>query len=1054
MGRELKCPICLSLLNSAVSLTCNHVFCNSCILKSMKSGSNCPVCKVPYRRREIRASPHMDSLVSIYKNMEAASGFQIFVTQNPSSTKLSDENKRAEDGTNSNRENVHRLYQDRLENQKTSKRKGSRKTIKSNLDVSDSIAAKPAFPTKKRVQVPQHLPSETPTRPDKLEMGTGENIGHGFKNISSITGENPVTKENGEPVLAPFFWLRDEEDIEKLSQHTIGSQLLDITPPNIPTFSDIKDSDNDNPSQLSPTEEVCGKSNDADLFDSEMFEWTQRACSPELFSSPSMIQDENAGDIDGIQENKQEALLLSSNTNEHRIENEKCFDTEHVTAIAGDELPNPSPLRPKSSGIQIAYNRSKKRGRTAGEATLRKCAKKYAEKDFKVPSDAKTKSRKIMQKEAPDNMGNSSNITKTKSKAVFSTAATETKTKNVPLISLRAETLNLGDRKMAAELRISQGKNQIDNGNLGKRKICGKVSTKDKTDCALRSKKRKPNSSDIDMVKEICTVQNPVEEDTRPSDIGDRSISGTKPKCQKHGKEVNSELSSESNQKLRRPKTMKVSLYGISEDGLANDHQERCNGISAKETEHTEKATDVPLKQTQISEKVTNVSGKETQSTEKVQGSLSRILDNSVTLGKLRRANGVALRACQTLAQKIQCAFCLSSEDTEASGEMVHYYNGRPVVANYNAGSKVIHSHRNCAEWAPNVYFEDDTAINLEAELTRSRRMKCCCCGLKGAALGCYEKSCRKSFHVPCAKMMPQCRWDTDNFVMLCPLHTFSKLPTEESESQERIRKKCIPKRQNPNKCNQVVFKHDASTHPSWNWSATPKKLILCCSALTVEERELVSEFQRLSGATVLKNWNLSVTHVIVSTDENGAFRRTLKILMGILEGKWILNIQWIKACMKAMKPVQEDQYEVMVDTHGIRDGPQLGRLRILNKRPKLFEGFKFYLMGDFVASYKGYIQDLLVAGGGSILHRKPISGGDSISSLGSPSPSTFVIYSLELPGKCDLSRKDMILNRRRSDAEALASATGAKAVSNSWILNSIAACKLQVLLNNGDTFN
>ena len=39
---------------------------------------------------EIRAAPHMDNLVSIYKSMEIASGFNIFVTQNPPpSTKLS-----------------------------------------------------------------------------------------------------------------------------------------------------------------------------------------------------------------------------------------------------------------------------------------------------------------------------------------------------------------------------------------------------------------------------------------------------------------------------------------------------------------------------------------------------------------------------------------------------------------------------------------------------------------------------------------------------------------------------------------------------------------------------------------------------------------------------------------------------------------------------------------------------------------------------------------------------------------------------------------------------
>ncbi|KAE8669308.1 hypothetical protein F3Y22_tig00112249pilonHSYRG00229 [Hibiscus syriacus] len=54
---------------------------------------------------------------------------------------------------------------------------------------------------------------------------------------------------------------------------------------------------------------------------------------------------------------------------------------------------------------------------------------------------------------------------------------------------------------------------------------------------------------------------------------------------------------------------------------------------------------------------------------------------------------------------------------------------------------------------APNVYFENDKAINLDAELSRSRKIKCSCCGLKGAALGCFEKSC-KSFHVPCAKLL------------------------------------------------------------------------------------------------------------------------------------------------------------------------------------------------------------------------------------------------------------------------------------------------------------
>jgi BRCA1-associated RING domain protein 1 len=114
-------------------------------------------------------------------------------------------------------------------------------------------------------------------------------------------------------------------------------------------------------------------------------------------------------------------------------------------------------------------------------------------------------------------------------------------------------------------------------------------------------------------------------------------------------------------------------------------------------------------------------------------------------------------------------------------------------------------------------------------------------------------------------------------------------------------------------------------------------------------------------------------------------------------------------------------------------------------QQPNIFEGFKFYFMGDFIPSYKGYIQDLLVAGGGTILHRKPISGAQGTLLLDSK-PPTFIMYSLEMPDKCDPSKKNMILNRRQSDAEALASSTGAKAVSNKWVLNSIAACKLQSL--------
>lgn len=53
----------------------------------------------------------------------------------------------------------------------------------------------------------------------------------------------------------------------------------------------------------------------------------------------------------------------------------------------------------------------------------------------------------------------------------------------------------------------------------------------------------------------------------------------------------------------------------------------------------------------------------------------------------------------------------------------------------------------------------------------------------------------------------------------------------------------------------------------------------------------LVVKFASMFGATVTKFWKPNVTHVIAATDAQGACTRTLKVLMAILNGRWILNI-------------------------------------------------------------------------------------------------------------------------------------------------------------------
>ena len=120
--------------------------------------------------------------------------------------------------------------------------------------------------------------------------------------------------------------------------------------------------------------------------------------------------------------------------------------------------------------------------------------------------------------------------------------------------------------------------------------------------------------------------------------------------------------------------------------------------------------------------------------------------------------------------------------------------------------------------------------------------------------------------------------------------------------------------------------------------------------------------------------------------------------------------------------------------------------INILVQQPKLFDGYKFYFMADFLPSYKGYLHNLVIAAGGTVLHRKPVSGDQKAVLSDTHHSQTLIIYSLELPDKCDPSKKDTIISCRRSQAEALANTTGSIVASNLWILNSIAGCKLQNL--------
>jgi len=117
----------------------------------------------------------------------------------------------------------------------------------------------------------------------------------------------------------------------------------------------------------------------------------------------------------------------------------------------------------------------------------------------------------------------------------------------------------------------------------------------------------------------------------------------------------------------------------------------------------------------------------------------------------------------------------------------------------------------------------------------------------------------------------------------------------------------------------------------------------------------------------------------------------------------------------------------------------------LMFQESKLFDNFRFYLTGDFTPPYKGYLQDLVTAAGGTVLQRKPLTKDQEKLFHNSSMLETFIIYSLETPEK-QQCRNAVDSNSRRAEAQALADACGAKVATNSWIIDSIAASKLQPL--------
>ncbi|XP_052812599.1 BRCA1-associated RING domain protein 1-like isoform X2 [Mya arenaria] len=120
------------------------------------------------------------------------------------------------------------------------------------------------------------------------------------------------------------------------------------------------------------------------------------------------------------------------------------------------------------------------------------------------------------------------------------------------------------------------------------------------------------------------------------------------------------------------------------------------------------------------------------------------------------------------------------------------------------------------------------------------------------------------------------------------------------------------------------------------------------------------------------------VTHIVTKVNSEGMCPRTIKTVIGILTGKWIVNMDWIETSLQMGSLVYEEAFEVPgTSLYPGSLAPSKGRKNRQQQLPGLFDGCKFYFSGsfEFAVPSKEDLTRIITSGGGSILSREPKQG-------------------------------------------------------------------------------
>ncbi|KAK5646566.1 hypothetical protein RI129_005030 [Pyrocoelia pectoralis] len=179
-----------------------------------------------------------------------------------------------------------------------------------------------------------------------------------------------------------------------------------------------------------------------------------------------------------------------------------------------------------------------------------------------------------------------------------------------------------------------------------------------------------------------------------------------------------------------------------------------------------------------------------------------------------------------------------------------------------------------------------------------------------------------------------------------------SRLPLTIIECKTPSKLRPLPDDTNREK-NSVLKPNEMS---STNVSVSSKPNV-CYTRLSTNQIMQVTSLATKKLITTTNTFGTTVTHMIVAVDKRNYLQdHTMKYVLAVAAGIWVLNFKWIEECLKQYEIVPEEPYEALDITGS--DGPR--RSRLTRSIAPLLENYKIYAAPPFRSTTKTELENVI----------------------------------------------------------------------------------------------